>query len=36
MRTLKRSLTFFAVLVDGTFVGCATTSTKSPDVSDST
>jgi hyperosmotically inducible protein len=35
MKTLKRSLTFFALLVVGTFVGCSTTSTKSPDVSDS-
>ncbi len=35
MKTLKRSLTFLALLVVGTFVGCSTTSTKSPDVSDS-
>ena len=35
MKTLKRSLTFLALLVVGKFVGCSTTSTKSPDVSDS-
>jgi hyperosmotically inducible protein len=35
MKTLKRSLTFLALLVVGTLVGCSTTSTKSPDVSES-
>jgi osmotically-inducible protein OsmY len=35
MKTLKRSLTFLALLVVGAFVGCSTTSTKSPVVSDS-
>jgi hyperosmotically inducible protein len=35
MKTLKRSLPFLVLLVVGTFVGCSTTSTKSPDVSDS-
>jgi hyperosmotically inducible periplasmic protein len=35
MKTLKRSLPFLVLLVIGTFVGCSTTSTKSPDVSDS-
>ena len=34
MKTLKRSLAFFVLLVVGTLVGCSTTSTKSPDVSD--
>jgi hyperosmotically inducible protein len=35
MKTLTRSLPFLVLLVVGTFVGCSTTSTKSPDVSDS-
>ena len=34
MKTLKRCLTLLALLVVGTLVGCSTTSTKSPDVSD--
>jgi osmotically-inducible protein OsmY len=35
MKTLKPYLTSLAVVVVGTFVGCSTTSTKAPDVSDS-
>jgi osmotically-inducible protein OsmY len=35
MKTLKPYLTFLAVVVVGTLVGCSTTSTKAPDVSDS-
>ena len=35
MKTLRPYLTFLAVLVVGTLVGCSTTSTKAPDVSDS-
>jgi osmotically-inducible protein OsmY len=35
MKTLKRSLPFLVLLVVGTFVACSTTSTKSPDVSES-
>ncbi len=35
MKTLKLCLTLLALLVVGTLVGCSTTSTKSPDVSDS-
>src|SRR5450759_2308331 len=35
MKTLKPCLTLLALLVVGTLVGCSTTSTKSPDVSDS-
>jgi len=35
MKTLKRCLTLLALVVVGTLVGCSTTSTKSPDVSDS-
>ena len=36
MKTLKRCLTLLVLLVLGTLVGCSTTSTKSPDISDST
>jgi osmotically-inducible protein OsmY len=35
MKTLKRYLTLLALLVAGTLVGCSTTSTQSPEVSDS-
>ena len=35
MKTLKPYLIFLAVVVIGTLVGCSTTSTKAPDVSDS-
>src|ERR1035438_10091413 len=35
MKTLKRCLSLLALIVVGTLVGCSTTSTKSPDVSDS-
>jgi osmotically-inducible protein OsmY len=35
MKTLKPYLTFLAVVAVGTLVGCSTTSTKAPDVSDS-
>jgi len=35
MKALKLGLSFLAVLLVGTFVGCSNTSTKSPDVSDS-
>src|ERR1700676_4276208 len=35
MKTLKECLTLLALLVGGILVGCSTTSTKSPDVSDS-
>ena len=35
MKTLNRCLTLLALLVVGTLIGCSTTSTKSPDVSDS-
>jgi hyperosmotically inducible protein len=35
MKTLKRYLTLLALLVVGALVGCSTTSTQSPDVSDS-
>jgi osmotically-inducible protein OsmY len=35
MKTLKRCLTLLGLLLVGTLVGCSTTSTKSPDVSDS-
>ena len=35
MKKLKPYLTFLAVVVVGTLVGCSTTSTKAPDVSDS-
>jgi uncharacterized lipoprotein len=34
MNTLKRCSTLLAVLVVGTLVGCSTSPTKSPDVSD--
>lgn len=33
MKTLKPYLTFLALVVFGTFVGCSTTSTKAPDIS---
>ena len=35
MKTLKLGIALLALLVVGTLVGCSTTSTKSPDVSDS-
>ena len=35
MKTLKPYVTFLAVVVVGTLVGCSTTSTKAPDVTDS-
>ncbi len=35
MKTLKPYMTFLAVMVVGPLVGCSTTSTKAPDVSDS-
>ena len=35
MKTLKPYLTFLAVVLVGTLVGCSTTSTKAPDVSES-